>query len=212
MIILSIEFLLERAHDAFDAREIPYRINVAETGGAEKSLDCGGLPCPDFHHHGAIGMQMRTASGSDAPVELEAIISGDGRNTGLVQANLRLKRVRFSISDVRRIRHDEIEARVAFGKKIGADEIDAVVASMARGVAARHFQRSFGNVGGDDSRIESVHRNRDAYRARAGADIEDVRFASRLDELQCAFDQRLGFRTWDEDRRRHFEIEREEFL
>ena len=46
-----------------DTREIPYRINVAETGAAEKSLDRESLPCPDFHYHRAVGIQMRAALG-----------------------------------------------------------------------------------------------------------------------------------------------------
>ena len=201
-----------RANDAFDAREIPYRINVAETGAPEKGLDRGGLPCPDFHHHSAVWIQARSAFGADAAVKLEPVATIDERVTRFMEANLGLERFQIGLGNIWGVRDDQIEAGRAVGKEIGVDELDAILASMANRVAMRNFKRFFRYVDGFDSRFGRIHRDCNRDSSRTGTDVEDARLAARRKKLERGLDQRFSLGPRNENRRRHLEIEREEFL
>jgi hypothetical protein len=153
-----------RADDSVDAREIPYRINVAETGALEKSLNRRSLPGPDFHHHGAVGIQPRSAIGGNPAIEVQAIVTSCERLTGFMQANLWFEDVEVGLGDVRRIRNDQVEMRMAVGKEIGSDELDAILASMANRVATRNLKCFFRYVSGFDSHFRRIRSDRNGDR------------------------------------------------
>ena len=92
---------------------------------------------------------------------------------------------------------------------------------MARGVAARDFERGGGNVRGDDLCGGQFVRQRDGDAAGAGAHIRDAKFfvAARRacfwtypQAFERNFDHMLGFRPRNQNVGRDFEIQAPEFL
>src|SRR5579872_4967135 len=129
-----------------------------------------------------------------------------------MKANLGLEDVEIHLGDIRRIRDDEVEARVAIGKEIGVDEIDAIFASMANRIAARNFKRFFRYVGRDNSHLRRIHRDRNRDSARTGADVEGEWMLAGREKLQRGVHENFRLRTRDKNGGRHLEIEGEEFL
>jgi hypothetical protein len=104
--------------------------------------------------------------------------------------------------------------------KIAFDEIDSRGNVVARGVAARDFERGGGNIRGDDARGGQFVRERDGDAAGAGAHIGDAKSSLRRVDRHPAdpqaferdFDHVLGFRARNQHIGRDFEIQPPEFL
>ena len=107
------------------------------------------LPCPDFHHHGTVGIQARCGSRGDAAIHIEAIRAMTSASARFMEANLGLEGFQVGLGDIGRIRNDEVEARVAIGEEIGGNILDAILASMANRITTGNFKRFFRYVGGD---------------------------------------------------------------
>ena len=75
MIILSIVSYVEsRADDTRDAREIVYHsVNAANPRRLKRATTSAAWPCPDFHHHRAVGFELRATRRSMRCEEVEAI-------------------------------------------------------------------------------------------------------------------------------------------
>src|ERR1700732_51185 len=95
-----------------------------------------------------------------------------------MEANFGFEAVQIGLGNIRRIRNDQIEARIAVRKEISGYELDVIVAAMANRVAMRNLKRFFRYIRRDNSRRRRVqsHRNRD--RPRTGADIEGAGLAA----------------------------------
>ncbi len=107
-------------------------------------------------------------------------------------------------------------------QQIAFDEIDARGNAVARGVAARHFECSGGNVCSDDARAGQFVRQRDGDAAGACAHIRDAKFSiAALGEsasggitqaFEGDFNHMFGFGARNQDIGRDFEIQAPEFL
>jgi hypothetical protein len=86
---------------------------------------------------------------------------------------------------------------------------------VARGVAARDFERAGGDVRRHNFSLRQLARQRHGDASRAGADVGDAQrgvAALRAQALKRGFDQVLGFRARDQDAGIHLEREAPELL
>lgn len=139
-----------RDDDSFDAGEISYRINFAETRASEKSLDRFSLSRSDFHHHGTAAIEARAAPRGDTAKEVERVAAGRERDVRLVEANLGLKSLNVILGDIWRVGNNKVEARIVIGKEIGLDKVDTIRASIAHRITSCNFKCRLRYVGGFD--------------------------------------------------------------
>ena len=106
-------------------------------------------------------------------------------------------------------------------RQVAFDKIDTRGYSVARGIAARDFQRGRRNIRGDDARGRQFVRQRNGDAAGAGAHISNAKFLvaplrmrvrSDPQALERHFDHMLGFRPRDQHIGRDLEIQPPKFL
>ena len=94
------------------------------------------------------------------------------------------------------------------------DEADAVRHGVPPGVPPGDDERGVGNVRRNDRRLLKLPRQRDGQAPAAGSRIGDRQRPAAIaaEAVECGLDNQLGFRTRNQDRRRHLERQIPELL
>ncbi len=145
--------------------------------------------------------------------EIEAAVAAEQGHSRLVVAHLGLQRPAIALADVGRVGDDQVEV-VEGVEHVGVDEADAVRHAVPPGVPPGDDERGFGNVGRHDRRLHELARQRDGQASAAGSRIGDRQRAAAIaaEAVERGLDNQLGFRTRNQDRRRHLERQIPELL
>src|SRR5271154_1837413 len=153
------------------------------------------LAVANFEQQPGAGYERCLRLRYQTPIHIEARRSSKERQSRFEITHLRIEH--FILGDIRRIRHDHIEASARnTSEQIRLAKANAVADVMARSVVLRESECRQRDIERGDMGLWERMGERHGDRARAGADVGDTQPSFAVNTRQCRLDQMLCFRTW----------------
>ncbi len=181
---------------------------------SEESLDRILLPIAELGEEAAARVQSCRRFRREATVEVESVCAAVEGHAWIEVAHLGLQRGDLGGGDVGRVRGDEVEAqfRREGGETIAEVKCDSPGQRISLRVASGQRESRIGNVQRVDAGGRTPRSEHDGDATSASAEVEHGGLR-RSGFGQCGegeFDERFGFRTWDEGCRADGDFQSEE--